>query len=242
MLPWPDPASDRGRPVDRPPHGRVRGKVVQAHSTWLHEQLSAFGATGGITDLTVPGVRLGLAPGVYRLCAWPTLRRVRRGGRIAELEFAARWPRCGASSRRACGPGDSGALHAALFGDGSAPKREDATICASGHQAPRLLRRGVAQHSIAPPADVARSVDFARLIDARGHPRCACSALNVLKRSTSSIMALKARLVTGPPRRSLSGTSGEPSPHCSCEATSCIRTARFVRIDCAAGDLTYTGR
>jgi hypothetical protein len=45
-----------------------------------------------------------------------------------------------------------------------------------------------------------------------------------------------------PPRRSLSGTSGELSPHCSYEATSCIRTARFVRIDCAAGDLTYTGR
>src|SRR5271166_1875945 len=69
------------------------GPGVQAHSTWLSEQLSAFGDLGaGVTDLTVPGVGLGLAPSVYRPCAWPTLRRIRRGGRIAELEFAASGP------------------------------------------------------------------------------------------------------------------------------------------------------
>jgi hypothetical protein len=37
------------------------------------------------------------------------------------------------------------------------------------------------------------------------------------------------------------GPPSHTSPR-SCEATSCIRAASVVRIDCAAGDLTCTGR
>jgi hypothetical protein len=59
-LTWPDLASVRRRPSNSRPMMGAVGPAVQAHSTWFTDSL-LFGAMGTVTDLTVPGVRLGLA-------------------------------------------------------------------------------------------------------------------------------------------------------------------------------------
>jgi hypothetical protein len=59
-LTWPDLASVRGRPSNSRPMMGSEGPAVQAHSTWFTEQ-PAVRRHRIVTDLTVPGVRLGLA-------------------------------------------------------------------------------------------------------------------------------------------------------------------------------------
>lgn len=68
-------------------------------------------------DLTVPGVRRGRAPPVpaRRLAA---LYRGHRGGRTAELEFAASDPHAVHNHREFASYSDGRSLHAAPLGDG----------------------------------------------------------------------------------------------------------------------------
>jgi hypothetical protein len=105
-----------------------------------------------------------------RLCARPTLRRDCRGGRIAELEFAARDPDAVHDHRELASHGDSGALDTTPFGDGDTPSPKACPFARTRHQRGRRFVEEVTQHSITALADVSRAVDFARLIDARGQP------------------------------------------------------------------------
>ena len=121
-LTWPDPASVRGQPdTSWLPHDGVRWTGRPSSHDVVIRTVFAIRRHGDLHGLDRSRRPARSCARRCRLCARSTLRRDGRGGRIAELEFAAGDPDAVHDHRELAGHGDSGALDTAPFGDGDTP-------------------------------------------------------------------------------------------------------------------------